>query len=182
MNWYLFVFTFLAVFSFQTGWAQTEVGPALPDLTLPAEVEIVEEQTEQVAAVPAPAPVKAKAAVSKKSSAKKTAATKKTAASNKKAAASATQQQSLPAPVVDAAPNAVVPEVTNAAAKVNNEEIVVENLMTQAEVAPAPAAQPDEWVGRPCPLCGKGTIIKGKTAYGCSEWRNGCTFRKPFDA
>ena len=51
-----------------------------------------------------------------------------------------------------------------------------------AGTAPAPAVQPDEWVGRPCPLCGKGTIIKGKTAYGCSEWRNGCTFRKPFDA
>ena len=40
--------------------------------------------------------------------------------------------------------------------------------------------QGDELVGRPCPLCGKGTIIKGKTAYGCSEWRNGCTYRKPF--
>ena len=31
-----------------------------------------------------------------------------------------------------------------------------------------------------CPLCGKGTIIKGKTAYGGSEWKNGCTYRKPF--
>ena len=31
-----------------------------------------------------------------------------------------------------------------------------------------------------CPLCGKGTIIKGKTAYGCSEWKNGGTCRKPF--
>ena len=38
----------------------------------------------------------------------------------------------------------------------------------------------DAWVGQPCPVCGKGVIIKGKTAYGCSEWRNGCTFRKPF--
>ena len=36
--------------------------------------------------------------------------------------------------------------------------------------------------GQTCPLCGKGTIIKGKTAYGCSEWRNGCTFRKPFES
>lgn len=34
------------------------------------------------------------------------------------------------------------------------------------------------FVGQPCPLCGKGTIIKGKTAYGCSEWKSGCTFRK----
>lgn len=40
-------------------------------------------------------------------------------------------------------------------------------------------AQPAE--GNVCPLCGKGHIIKGKTAYGCSEWRNGCSFRIPFE-
>ena len=45
----------------------------------------------------------------------------------------------------------------------------------------ATPANEDSWIGRPCPICGKGTIIKGKTAYGCSEWKNGCTFRKPFD-
>jgi DNA topoisomerase-3 len=43
--------------------------------------------------------------------------------------------------------------------------------------APTP---PDDLVGKPCPLCGKGHIIKGKTAYGCSEWKNGCTWRQPF--
>lgn len=32
-----------------------------------------------------------------------------------------------------------------------------------------------------CPLCGKGTILKGKTAYGCSEWRSGCNYRLPFE-
>lgn len=50
--------------------------------------------------------------------------------------------------------------------------------------SPAPAnslPEGDAIVGQPCPLCGKGTILKGKTAYGCSEWKNGCTFRKPFD-
>ena len=41
-------------------------------------------------------------------------------------------------------------------------------------------ANEDNIVGQLCPVCGKGTIIKGKTAYGCSNWRNGCTFRKPF--
>ena len=39
----------------------------------------------------------------------------------------------------------------------------------------------DLLVGQPCPVCGKGTIIKGKAAYGCSEWKNGCTFRRAFD-
>lgn len=38
----------------------------------------------------------------------------------------------------------------------------------------------DDLVGTPCPVCGKGVILKGKTAYGCSEWKNGCMFRKPF--
>ena len=51
--------------------------------------------------------------------------------------------------------------------------------------ASAPTPQPalpegDAIIGTKCPLCGKGTILKGKTAYGCSEWKNGCTFRKPF--
>ena len=30
-----------------------------------------------------------------------------------------------------------------------------------------------------CPLCGK-SVVKGKTAYGCSGWREGCTFRLDF--
>ena len=38
----------------------------------------------------------------------------------------------------------------------------------------------DAIIGQPCPLCGKGHVIKGKTAYGCSEWRNGCGWRKAF--
>lgn len=32
-----------------------------------------------------------------------------------------------------------------------------------------------------CPVCGKGHIIKGKTAYGCSEYRSGCTLRLMFE-
>ena len=40
--------------------------------------------------------------------------------------------------------------------------------------------EPDEMEGKPCPLCGEGTIVKGKTAYGCSRWKEGCTYRLPF--
>ena len=32
-----------------------------------------------------------------------------------------------------------------------------------------------------CPKCKKGKIVKGKTAYGCSNWKSGCDFRFPFD-
>ena len=52
--------------------------------------------------------------------------------------------------------------------------------VAMAASTPSAAGEVDAFVGQPCPLCGKGTIIKGKTAYGCSEWRSGCTFRKNF--
>ena len=32
-----------------------------------------------------------------------------------------------------------------------------------------------------CPICGKGNVIKGRNAYGCSAWQQGCNFRLPFD-
>ena len=32
-----------------------------------------------------------------------------------------------------------------------------------------------------CPLCGQGHILKGHTAYGCSEFRNGCPLKLPFE-
>ena len=43
---------------------------------------------------------------------------------------------------------------------------------------PAPVA--DAVVGSPCPKCHQGHLIKGKTAYGCSRWREGCDYRQPF--
>ena len=53
---------------------------------------------------------------------------------------------------------------------------------TDAAPAEAPAATPaDPMIGKPCPVCGQGTIIKGKTAYGCSRWKEGCTFRQPLE-
>ena len=31
-----------------------------------------------------------------------------------------------------------------------------------------------------CPICKKGSILRGKTAYGCSEYKDGCTFRMDY--
>jgi len=39
------------------------------------------------------------------------------------------------------------------------------------------ADAPGPRVGQPCPECGRGTIIKGRRALGCSRWREGCGFR-----
>ena len=54
---------------------------------------------------------------------------------------------------------------------------------TTAAVTAPPNEKPKRKViraGSPCPQCGEGKVLKGKTAYGCSRWKEGCTWRKPF--
>jgi DNA topoisomerase-3 len=34
--------------------------------------------------------------------------------------------------------------------------------------------------GMRCPVCGQGTIIRGRTRYGCSRWREGCQYAEQF--
>ena len=34
--------------------------------------------------------------------------------------------------------------------------------------------------GMLCPVCRQGLIIRGNTRYGCSRWREGCTYAEPF--
>lgn len=59
------------------------------------------------------------------------------------------------------------------------EKGVKRRAAAKRKTSPKPQPRP-VFEGQPCPLCGKGHIIKGKTAYGCSEWKNGCTFRQTF--
>jgi DNA topoisomerase-3 len=58
-----------------------------------------------------------------------------------------------------------------------------EKKLKQAEKKPAakkPKESIEEQIVITCPKCRKGTILKGKTAYGCSEYKNGCTFKVLF--
>ena len=34
--------------------------------------------------------------------------------------------------------------------------------------------------GMRCPVCGKGIIIRGRTRYGCSRWKEGCSYAEAF--
>lgn len=61
-------------------------------------------------------------------------------------------------------------------AKANNKK-----TDTPQPTPPDSTSADDSIIGTTCPICGKGTIIKGKTAYGCSNWRNGCTYRVDFN-
>ena len=82
--------------------------------------------------------------------------------------------------------NSVLSDNTNRRVTIMPEETpakAIEKAAARKKAAKKKTAttpQGDAIIGTPCPLCGKGTIIKGKTAYGCSEWKNGCTYRKPF--
>lgn len=54
------------------------------------------------------------------------------------------------------------------------------NAVASPQPATSEPSADDSIIGTTCPVCGKGIIIKGKTAYGCSNWKNGCTYRVAF--
>ena len=66
------------------------------------------------------------------------------------------------------------------------------NMRIQSQQS-APASEPAEKPKKPrapriksiadivCPVCGEGHVVKGRTAYGCSKFASGCTFRIPFE-
>ena len=69
------------------------------------------------------------------------------------------------------------------AKKAEAKKVETKNAEAKKPEAKKPEAkkpEADPMVGKPCPLCGKGVIIKGKTAYGCSNWKSGCQYRQPF--
>ena len=94
----------------------------------------------------------------------------------------------------------VLSDTTNRRVTVLSEQDLKKKMAPKAQTAPkaeGPAAKSgspatkspgtvagaqagDDLVGQKCPLCGEGHIIKGKTAYGCSRWKEGCTWRKAF--
>jgi DNA topoisomerase III len=57
-----------------------------------------------------------------------------------------------------------------------NSNFVVE-LVEETEKAKAPVAITEN---QPCPKCKQGLIIKGKTAFGCNRFKEGCDFRIAF--
>lgn len=77
----------------------------------------------------------------------------------------------------------IVVETDAATAKGKNAGSATEAAPADKPKAPAkkraPAVKSLEQIT--CPLCGKGTLLKGRAAYGCSEFRSGCALRLPFE-
>jgi DNA topoisomerase-3 len=77
----------------------------------------------------------------------------------------------------------VISDQTNRRVAVTTDEDLKKKNSRKSKPKPEePTAPADALVGKPCPLCGQGTIIRGKTAYGCSRWKEGCSWRLPFVA
>ena len=55
-----------------------------------------------------------------------------------------------------------------------------ENAFSEESTGEVKAKRKVIRAGSKCPECGEGKVIKGHTAYGCSRWREGCNWRKPF--
>ncbi|MDC1451237.1 DNA topoisomerase 3 [Vicingaceae bacterium] len=54
------------------------------------------------------------------------------------------------------------------------------SLVLEEKQATKPAKKKVEQNSLVCPICAKGTVVKGKTAYGCSAYKEGCDYRYSF--
>lgn len=72
------------------------------------------------------------------------------------------------------------PKKTAAKSAATSSTASTKNAVASPQPATSESSADDSIIGTTCPVCGKGTIIKGKTAYGCSNWKNGCTYRVAF--
>jgi DNA topoisomerase-3 len=75
---------------------------------------------------------------------------------------------------------AAAPKKAAAKSAATSSTASTKNAAASPQPATSEPSADDSIIGTTCPVCGKGTIIKGKTAYGCSNWKNGCTYRIAF--
>lgn len=75
---------------------------------------------------------------------------------------------------------AAAPKKAAAKSAATSSTASTKNAAASPQPATSEPSADDSIIGTTCPVCGKGTIIKGKTAYGCSNWKNGCTYRVAF--
>ena len=72
----------------------------------------------------------------------------------------------------------LIPDAAEKLAASSGKKSVSDSSATKPAAKRAPAIRKLEQIM--CPLCGKGHILKGRTAYGCSEFRAGCSLRLDF--
>jgi len=60
-----------------------------------------------------------------------------------------------------------------------NYQLVLEKKKSKSSISNEASNKSSEKMS--CPKCNNGTILKGKTAYGCSEYKSGCDFKITFE-
>lgn len=66
----------------------------------------------------------------------------------------------------------------------SNSSVLLSEPIPAASPAPGKKKKADKPVQKQldltCPVCGKGIIVRGREAFGCNAFREGCTFRLPY--
>ncbi|WP_343329902.1 DNA topoisomerase 3 [Polaribacter staleyi] len=63
----------------------------------------------------------------------------------------------------------------------SNSTVAANGTKQSAIPKPKKATTKKQVTGKTCPKCKKGTILKGSSAFGCSEYKNNCDLKIPFE-
>jgi DNA topoisomerase-3 len=63
----------------------------------------------------------------------------------------------------------------------SNSTVIASGTKQSDAPKPKKATKSKQVVGKTCPKCKKGTLIKGSSAFGCSEYKNNCNLKIPFE-
>lgn len=64
----------------------------------------------------------------------------------------------------------------------SGKRVAVETEVVKEKKERKPRKKKEQIAPAVCPVCKTGNVIKGKAAYGCSNWKTGCSFRLAFTA
>ncbi|WP_341221640.1 DNA topoisomerase 3 [Polaribacter atrinae] len=63
----------------------------------------------------------------------------------------------------------------------SNSTVITSGTKQSEAPKPKKATKSKQVVGKTCPKCKKGSLIKGSSAFGCSEYKNNCNLKIPFE-
>jgi DNA topoisomerase-3 len=76
--------------------------------------------------------------------------------------------------------NRLVYDVRNERGKPRLASLADSKSVSQSKTIQKGPAPKTKTAGMTCPKCSKGIILKGKSSFGCNQWKEGCDFRVPF--
>ncbi|MDP5106016.1 MAG: DNA topoisomerase 3, partial [Polaribacter sp.] len=65
--------------------------------------------------------------------------------------------------------------------RISSNSTIIASKTKQSDVAKTKPKKSKEVANKTCPKCKKGNLLKGSAAFGCSEYKNNCDFKIPFE-